>query len=159
MRFGKEETGSEEKRLHEQRGLVPPRPVLTRLRRPLFFRLAGKEGGEKADRGIKKPPLLGEVARRSRDGEVVTNLRQPLSQPAADSIPTPFVPSGHFPLIGGIGPWKGSLCPLRRGNLSGAARQLPFARGAKGLTGISFCSSCRRKKEGTLFWQFMGRMM
>ena len=27
------------------------------------------------------------------------------------SIPTPFVPSGHFPLIGGIGPWKGSLCP------------------------------------------------
>ena len=28
------------------------------------------------------------------------------------SIPTPFVPSGHFPLIGGIGPWKGSqgLC-------------------------------------------------
>ena len=27
----------------------------------------------------------------------------------ADSIPTPFVPSGHFPLIGGIGPWKGSL--------------------------------------------------
>ena len=29
----------------------------------------------------------------------------------ADSIPTPFVPSGHFPLIGGIGPWKGSLCP------------------------------------------------
>ncbi len=24
------------------------------------------------------------------------------------SIPTPFVPSGHFPLIGGIGPWKGS---------------------------------------------------
>ena len=25
------------------------------------------------------------------------------------SIPTPFVPSGHFPLIGGLGPWKGSL--------------------------------------------------
>ena len=90
------------------------------------------QGGEKADRGIKKPPLLGEVARRSRDGEVVTNLRQPLSQPAADSIPTPFVPSGHFPLIGGIGPWKGSLCPLRRGNLSGAARQLPLTRGALG---------------------------
>ena len=28
----------------------------------------------------------------------------------ADSIPTPFVPSGHFPLIGGIGPLhKGAL--------------------------------------------------
>ena len=25
----------------------------------------------------------------------------------ADSVPTPFGPSGHFPLIGGIGP----LCP------------------------------------------------
>ena len=24
------------------------------------------------------------------------------------SIPTPFIPSGHFPLIGGIGPWEGS---------------------------------------------------
>ncbi len=31
-----------------------------------------------------------------------------LSVSFADSIPTPFVPSGHFPLIGGIGPWKGS---------------------------------------------------
>ena len=51
------------------------------------------------------------------------------------SIPTPFVPSGHFPLIGGIGPWKGSLCPLRRGNLSGAARQLPLTRGALGAGG------------------------
>ena len=28
---------------------------------------------------------------------------------AADSIPTPFVPSGHFPLIGGIGPWEGGF--------------------------------------------------
>ena len=69
-----------------------------------------------------------------RFGFFHANLRQPLSQPAADSspgrgakgmctaggshnlsvscadsIPTPFVPSGHFPLIGGIGPWKGSL--------------------------------------------------
>ena len=53
---------------------------------------------------------------------------------------------------------------FRRAAAAGATsqalrRQLPFARGAKGPTGISFCSSCRRKKEGTLFWQFMGRMM
>ena len=47
MRFGKEETGSEEKRLREQRGLVPSRPVLPRLRRPYLFRLAGKDRGEK----------------------------------------------------------------------------------------------------------------
>ena len=43
-----------------------------------------------------------------RFGFFYANLQQPLSQPSADSIPTPFVPSGHFPLIGGIGPWKGS---------------------------------------------------
>ena len=30
------------------------------------------------------------------------------SQLRRASIPTPFVPSGHFPLIEGIGPWKGS---------------------------------------------------
>ena len=34
-----------------------------------------------------KPPLPGEVARQSRDGEVASNLRRPLSQPAADSSP------------------------------------------------------------------------
>ena len=44
-----------------------------------------------------------------RFGFFYANLIQPLSQPPADSIPTPFVPSGHFPLIGGIGPWEGSL--------------------------------------------------
>ena len=34
-----------------------------------------------------KPPLPGEVARRSRDGEVAASLIQPLSQPPADSSP------------------------------------------------------------------------
>ena len=60
---------------------------------------------------------------------------------------------------GDSSPGRGAFGRCGGDNLSGAARQLPFARGAKGLTGISFCSSCRRKKEGTLFWQFMGRMM
>ena len=49
-------------------------------------------------------PFQGRWLGVSRDGEVVANLIKPLSQPAADSVPTPFVPSGHFPLIGGIGP-------------------------------------------------------
>ena len=53
-----------------------------------------------------------------RDGEVVTNLRQPLSQPAADSSPG----RGAFARCGG-------------GNLSGAARQLPLTRGALGAGG------------------------
>ena len=60
---------------------------------------------------------------------------------------------------GDSSPDRGAFGRCGGDDLSGAARQLPFARGAKGLTGISFCSSCRRKKEGTLFWQFMGRMM
>ena len=38
------------------------------------------------------------------------------SQALRASIPTPFVPSGHFPLIGGIGPWEGSLSP-QEGNI------------------------------------------
>ena len=37
----------QEKRLREQRRLVPSRPFSTSLRPPLLFRLAGKEGGEK----------------------------------------------------------------------------------------------------------------
>ena len=56
--------------------------------------------------GVRKkasPERGGGTAER-RDGEAAADLRRPLSQPAADSVPTPFVPSGHFPLIGGIGP-------------------------------------------------------
>ena len=56
--------------------------------------------------GVRKkasPFREGGTAER-RDGEAAADLRRPLSQPAADSVPTPFVPSGHFPLIGGIGP-------------------------------------------------------
>ena len=37
------------------------------------------------------------------------------------SIPTPFVPSGHFPLIGGIGPWKGSRGREKKCGCWGAA--------------------------------------
>ena len=37
----------QEKRLRKQRRLVPSRPFSSSLRRPLLFRLAGKEGGEK----------------------------------------------------------------------------------------------------------------
>ena len=46
LRFGKEETSTEEK-IRRLRRLVPSWSFLTRLRRPLLFRLAGKEGGEK----------------------------------------------------------------------------------------------------------------
>ena len=47
---------------------------------------------------------LGE-AETERSQQICDNL----SVTFGDSIPTPFVPLGHFPLIGGIGPWKGSL--------------------------------------------------
>ena len=46
LRFGKEEMSTEDKRRRLRR-LVPSWSFLTRLRRPLLFRLAGKEGGEK----------------------------------------------------------------------------------------------------------------
>ena len=46
LRFGKEETSTEDKRRRLRR-LVPSWSFLTRLRRPLLFRLAGKEGGRK----------------------------------------------------------------------------------------------------------------
>ena len=41
--------------------------------------------------------------------ERLSRICDNLSVCFADSIPTPFVPSGHFPLIGGIGPWEGGL--------------------------------------------------
>ena len=40
------------------------------------------------------------------------------------SIPTPFVPSGHFPLIGGIGPWTGSQGNAHRRKYSKAGDDL-----------------------------------
>ena len=58
--------------------------------------------------GAKKPPLSGEVARRNAETERLQQICDDLSVTFGDSVPTPFVPSGHFPLIGGIGPWKGS---------------------------------------------------
>ena len=48
LRFGKEEMSTEEKRPREQRGLVPSRPVLTRLRRPYLFSRKRKDRGEKS---------------------------------------------------------------------------------------------------------------
>ena len=52
----------------------------------------------------KKPPLSGEVARRNAETERLQQICDDLSVTFGDSVPTPFVPSGHFPLIGGIGP-------------------------------------------------------
>ena len=46
LRFGKEEPSTEDKRRRLRR-LVPSWSFLTRLRRPLLVRLAGKDGGEK----------------------------------------------------------------------------------------------------------------
>ena len=70
------------------------------------------------------------------------------------SIPTPFVASGHFPLIGGIGPWEGSLFlqlfPLlpaenhpggRRGGKTGR-RVRTSARSTR-----TFCTPQNKKRE------------
>mgnify|MGYP003279846726 CR=1 FL=1 len=76
------------------------------------------------------------------------------SQALRASIPTPFVPSGHFPLIGGIGPWKGSLFlqlfPLlpaenhpggRRGRKTGR----PVRTSARST--CTFCTPQNKKRE------------
>ena len=73
--------------------------------------LNSEAGCTKRIQALFSPPsfLLREKRWGRRRQPAVADLTQPLSQPPADSIPTPFVPSGHFPLIGGIGPWEGSL--------------------------------------------------
>ena len=76
--------------------------LISRLRRQLP--LIGEATGVRTP---KASPLRGggstKPRRRGRRKYAAT------SQALRASIPTPFVPSGHFPLIGGIGPWKGSL--------------------------------------------------
>ena len=49
-------------------------------------------------------PLRGGGSAERRDGERSYQICSNLSVCFADSIPTPFVPSGHFPLIGESGP-------------------------------------------------------
>ena len=92
---------------------------------------------------------LGE-AETERSPQICSNL----SVTFGDSIPTPFVPSGHFPLIGGIGPWEGSLFlqlfPLlpaenrpggRRGRKTGR-RVRTSARSTR-----TFCTPQNKKRE------------
>ncbi|MEF2710534.1 MAG: hypothetical protein U0N04_02655, partial [Oscillospiraceae bacterium] len=68
--------------------------------------------------------------------------------------PTPFVPSGHFPLIGGIGPWKGSLFlqlfPLlpaenRPGGRRGGKTGRPVRTSARSTR--TFCTPQNKKRE------------
>ena len=76
------------------------------------------------------------------------------SQALRASIPTPFVPSGHFPLIGGIGPWEGSLFlqlfPLlpaenRPGGRRGGKTGRPVRTSARSTR--TFCRPQNKKRE------------
>ena len=76
------------------------------------------------------------------------------SQALRASIPTPFVPSGHFPLIGGIGPWEGSLFlqlfPLlpaenRPGGQRGGKAGRPVRTSARSTR--TFCTPQNKKRE------------
>ena len=86
----------------------------------------------------KKPPLSGEVARRNAETERLQQICDDLSVTFGDSVPTPFVPSGHFPLIGGIGPLRGE--PLGAAewahNMLWGILRLPRKMGRKGLKGL-----------------------
>ena len=92
---------------------------------------------------------LGE-AETERSQQICDNL----SVTFGDSIPTPFVPSGHFPLIGGIGPWKGSLFlqlfPLlpaenRPGGQRGGKAGRPVRTSARSTR--TFCTPQNKKRE------------
>ena len=89
LRFGKEETSTEEKRRRLRR-LVPSWSFLTRLRRPLLFRLAGKEG---ADPICWSAPFCGEVFC------ICTH-----------QMPSPRERRGDFRRSGGF-PYEGKLSP------------------------------------------------
>ena len=77
-----------------------------------------------------------------RFGFFYANLQQPLSQPSAASLPTPFVPSGHFPLIGGIGPrgWKAKAKPSPFQGEGGAAK--PRRMRGKAASNLLVCKKC-----------------
>ena len=70
------------------------------------------------------------------------------------SIPTPFVPSGHFPLIGGIGPWKGSQGGAHRRRFSQPLSQ-PAADSSHGRGALGYVRSrwadWRRRSRGWFF--------
>ena len=61
-------------------------------------------------------------------GDATTEV--PRDGPMGTSIPTPFVPSGHFPLTGGIGPYGRTLIKIRRGGYQPPARYPPGRRRA-----------------------------
>ncbi len=67
-----------------------------------------------ADVGIGPYNEMRLCIRIRRRGFHLIQLPSAASQALRASIPTPIGPSGHFPLIGGIGPWKGSLWGGRR---------------------------------------------
>ena len=77
-----------------------------------------------------------------RFGFFYANLQQPLSQPSADSIPTPFVPSGHFPLIGGIGPLSPRGAFGQRKRASRLACSLACLRSDRTLNLVGTQASC-----------------
>ena len=79
---------------------TPKRPFL-----PYLFPRKGKDRAAGGDGSCKFPTTSQSRLRRA-------------------SIPTPFVPSGHFPLIGGIGPWEGSQGDAHRRRFSQPLSQL-----------------------------------
>ena len=88
-----------------------------------------------------KPPLPGEVARRSQDGEVAANLIQPLSQPPADSSP------GRGSLWGAFCRGGALLRPCFRQNQHPRAEQSPAPTGCEANNEIQ-CKKVQTGKSG-----------
>ena len=80
LRFGKEETSTEDKKPCLQ-GFVPSWSFLTRLRRPYLFRLAGKDRGEKGRLGTR-----GASCGAIQAGILFTDITNTRTHPTGDLV-------------------------------------------------------------------------
>ena len=106
LRFGKEETSTEDKKPCLQ-GFVPSWSFLTRLRRPYLFSRKRKDRGEKSAWTRLGPPCGERKSKAPLKGELSAKLTERLPQICCDLSVT--APPCHLPLVGeGMGVISGS---------------------------------------------------
>ena len=96
--------------------LSPPAAALRWVRLAFCFpcleaRLAGQQSRGAAFSGARSGAV-----RRGRCPHRPVSVVRLVSRDAEDSVPTPFVPLGHFPLTGGIVPYKRVFSVYRKGS-------------------------------------------
>ena len=158
MRFGKEETGSEEKRLREQRGLVLSRPVLTRLRRPYLFSRKRKDRGEKSAwmrlmrsaSEFKQAPSFGLAFHM-----VLTLWASYYAPPDTGVSGLRLVAVERLPTIeGAMEIWMGKTSLRADSSVAALPGRLLFHKGALGLCGNGWKRNYSAGKKS--FWLILG---